>query len=135
MNEVVSCMNLSLCVTARARTLLYFLWYACVCCVWCVYVCSVCLCECLCACVSPALDAASDAYVSALAMVARSTQAALTQTQAEEFEVTVAAAEDAMQVALKTAKKKVTLLPAEVLLFGSLLLLLARMCDPCLVWA
>jgi hypothetical protein len=57
--------------------------------------------------VSLALDAASDAYSAALDMVAESAaQTSLTQTQAESFEGTVAAAEDALHAAQQTAKKK-----------------------------
>ena len=59
--------------------------------------------------VTAALDDAANAYSDALSMVAQSTtQSALTQAEAEAFEVIVSKAEDALQIALQAAKAKVS---------------------------
>ena len=57
--------------------------------------------------VACALDEASDRYTGALGVIAQGTESALTQLQAEEVEAAVAAAEDALQLALQAAKQKV----------------------------
>lgn len=58
--------------------------------------------------VKSALDTAARSYDHSLSIIASAAgQAALTPAQTEDFEATVARAEDALQVALKAARQKV----------------------------
>jgi hypothetical protein len=57
--------------------------------------------------VSQALDAATDTYDTALELIVHSSQSSLSAAEAENFEAAVSLAEDALQLALDAARKKV----------------------------